>query len=120
MKTLFYGTTAIPFPEPSRQTEISILARERLSSFLTLSLPHPKSFHARWRPRISPFISSITYNLSFEKKKVYLLLRQRETEREWGWAGREGDTESKAGSRLRAISTEPNVGLELRNGEIMT
>ena len=30
----------------------------------------------------------------------------------------EGDTESEAGSRLWAISTEPDVGLELTNGEI--
>ena len=33
---------------------------------------------------------------------------------------REGDTESEAGSRLRAVSTEPNVGLEPTNHEIMT
>ena len=37
-----------------------------------------------------------------------------------GGAEREGDTESEAGSRLRAISTEPDAGLELMNGEIMT
>ena len=37
-----------------------------------------------------------------------------------GGAEREGDTESKAGSRLWAVSIEPNVGLELRNCEIMT
>ena len=35
-------------------------------------------------------------------------------------AEREGDTESKAGSRLRAGSTEPDVGLEPTNREIMT
>ena len=32
----------------------------------------------------------------------------------------EGDTESEAGSRLRAVSTEPDAGLELTNCEIMT
>ena len=38
----------------------------------------------------------------------------REREREWGRnREREGDTESEAGSRLRAVSTESNVGLEL-------
>ena len=37
-----------------------------------------------------------------------------------GRAEREGDTESKAGSRLRAVSTEPDGGLELTNREIMT
>ena len=37
-----------------------------------------------------------------------------------GGAEKEGDTESKAGSRLRAVSTEPDVGLELVSREIMT
>ena len=32
----------------------------------------------------------------------------------------EGDTESEAGSRLWAVSTEPNAGLKLTNREIMT
>ena len=45
----------------------------------------------------------------------------RETERDsarGGGAEREGDAESEAGSRLRAISTEPHVGLEPTNCEI--
>ena len=33
---------------------------------------------------------------------------------------REGDTESKTGTRLQAVSTEPITGLELMNCEIMT
>ena len=37
-----------------------------------------------------------------------------------GGTEREGDTESEAGSRLRAVSTEPDAGLELMNGEITT
>ena len=37
-----------------------------------------------------------------------------------GEAEREGDTESEAGSRLGAVSTEPDAGLELSNCEIMT
>ena len=37
-----------------------------------------------------------------------------------GGAEREGDTESEAGSRLQAVSTEPDAGLELINREIMT
>ena len=50
--------------------------------------------------------------------------RERETEHEWG-RGRErwgpgGDTESKAGSRLRAVSAEPDAGLKLIDLEIMT
>ena len=35
-------------------------------------------------------------------------------------AEREEDTESEAGSRLRAVSTEPDAGLESKNREIMT
>ena len=37
-----------------------------------------------------------------------------------GGAGRKGDTESEAGSRLRGVSTEPDAGLEPTNHEIMT
>ena len=33
---------------------------------------------------------------------------------------REGDTESKTGSRLGAVSIEPDAGLELTDHEIMT
>ena len=49
---------------------------------------------------------------------VYLFLRERERERERmssGGAERKGNTESEADSRLRAISTEPDAGLEPRN-----
>ena len=52
---------------------------------------------------------------------VYLSSKERETQsssREG--AEREGDTESKTGSGLRAVSTEPDAGLELTNREIMT
>ena len=47
----------------------------------------------------------------------------RERERESvsrGGAGREGDTESEAGSWLRAVSTEPDVGLKPTSWEITT
>ena len=37
-----------------------------------------------------------------------------------GGAEREGDTESEVGSRLWAVSTEPDAGLELTKREIMT
>ena len=36
-----------------------------------------------------------------------------------GGAEREGDTESETGSRLRAVSTEPNARLELTDHEIV-
>ena len=37
-----------------------------------------------------------------------------------GGKERDRNTESKAGSRLSAVSTEPDVGLELTNHKIMT
>ena len=37
-----------------------------------------------------------------------------------GGAEREGDKESEAGSRLWAITPEPNAGLELADREIVT
>ena len=37
-----------------------------------------------------------------------------------GEGQREGDTESEAGSRLSAVSTEPDAGLKLMNREVMT
>ena len=37
-----------------------------------------------------------------------------------GGAEREGDTESETGSRVRAVTTEPDAGLELTSCEIMT
>ena len=47
--------------------------------------------------------------------------RERETEHEQGeGAEREEDTEADAGSRLRAVSTEPDAGLKLVNHEITT
>ena len=54
---------------------------------------------------------------------VYLFLTERETDKAWDGEGqreREGDTESEAGSRLWAVSTEPDTGLELTSCEIMT
>ena len=48
------------------------------------------------------------------------LLRESQTEHVQGRGReREQDTESKAGSRLQAVSTEPDAGLELTNHEIM-
>ena len=39
---------------------------------------------------------------------------------EQGGAEREGETESGAGSRLQAVSTEPDEGLKLTDYKIMT
>ena len=61
---------------------------------------------------------------SLKKKQTFflmfiLLLRERQS-MSGGGAEREGDTESEAGSRLRAVSTEPDAGLELMTREIVT
>ena len=37
-----------------------------------------------------------------------------------GEAERQGDTESEAGSRLRAVNTEPDAGLKLTDQESTT
>ena len=52
---------------------------------------------------------------------IYSFLREKEHVHRWG-RGREkaGDTESEAGSRLQAVSTEPDAGLELTDREIVT
>ena len=50
---------------------------------------------------------------------VYFWRRERQRASR-GRGEREGDTKSEAGSRLSAVSTEPNAGLEPTNCEIMT
>ena len=50
---------------------------------------------------------------------VYLFLKERKRLSGRG-AERKGDTEPQAGSRLPAVSTEPDAGLEPTNHEIMT
>ena len=51
----------------------------------------------------------------------YIFLRERQRRNmSRGRAEREGDTESEADSRLRAVSTEPDAGLNLTNREITT
>ena len=48
-------------------------------------------------------------------------MRERETQSvSRGGAERDGDTESETGSRLLAVSTEPEVGFEPTNREITT
>ena len=50
---------------------------------------------------------------------IYFWDRERQSVSRGG-AKREEDTESEAGSRLRAVSAEPDAGLELMDREIMT
>ena len=61
------------------------------------------------------------YNFYFYFFNVYSFLRYRERQSmSGGGAEKEGDTESKTGSRLWAVSTEPDVRLQLTDCEIMT
>ena len=57
--------------------------------------------------------------LNFFLTFIYFWDRERQSINEGG-AEREGDTESEAGSRLWAISPEPDAGLELTDREIVT
>ena len=51
---------------------------------------------------------------------VYLFLNEREAEHEQRKSREVGDIVSEAGSRPQAVSTEPDMGFELANCEIMT
>ena len=54
---------------------------------------------------------------------VFLFIFETERERQSmsrGGAEREGDTESEAGSGVRAVHVEPDAGLEFANREIVT
>ena len=54
-------------------------------------------------------------------KSLFIFERERERQRaSGGGAEREGDTKSEAGSRLRAVGTQPDAGLEPTNREIVT
>ena len=66
---------------------------------------------------VNPFTFQFFLNVHFyfweERQSVSRERADRERERE-------GDTQSEAGSSLRAVSTEPDAGLQLMNCEIMT
>ena len=52
--------------------------------------------------------------------RSFLFIFERDRDHKGREAEKEGDKESEAGSRLPAVSTEHNKGLELMNREIMT
>ena len=58
-------------------------------------------------------------SINLKKINVYLFVRERKSMSRGG-AGREQNTESEAGFRLWAVSTEPDAGLEPMNCKIMT
>ena len=71
----------------------------------------------RWISKCEGIISE--HFIFFFYVFIYFCDRERQSMSRGG-AEREGDTESKAGSRLWAVSTEPDAGLEPTDCEIMT
>ena len=86
-------------------------AWDSLSPSLSASLPFPVSFK-----NSTKIWSMYTF---FFSTFIYFWDRERQS-MNGGGAEREGDTESETGSRLRAISPEPDAGLELTDREIVT
>ena len=71
--------------------------------------------------RIFPIVKLGQFPVNFFFFNIYLLLRDRETQSvSRGGVEKGGDTESEAGSRLRAVSTAPDAGLKFTNCKIMT
>ena len=82
-------------------------------------------FYFTFRKPVENYVTDLAIFYFFIKKICFSCLLTFERERERQSTGergadREGDTESEAGSRLRAVSTEPNTGLPLVDLEIMT
>ena len=97
---------------------LHILASSILPALLFLS--------PRLGAPLTPFFFFFLFFKDFFNVFV-LFLRERERDRQTERqntsgrrAEREGDTESKARSRLQAISTEPDVGLEPTDHDIVT
>ena len=65
------------------------------------------------------FFFTLFFFFYFFSTFIYFWDRERQSMNGRG-AEREGDTESETGSRLRAISPEPDAGLELTDREIVT
>ena len=66
-------------------------------------------------------LREMIFFIYFYFKYLLMFIFERERECEWWrWGERERDTKSEAGSRLRAVSTEPDAGFELTSCEIVT
>ena len=66
-------------------------------------------------------LNTFFFFFNFFSTFIYLFFWDRERQSmNGGGAEREGDTESEVGSRLWAISPEPDTGLELTDREIVT
>ena len=113
-----FKTQAIGAPGWLNQLSIHLLisAQVMISQFVSSS---PKSGFALTVRRL---LGILSLSLSF-CFLMFIYFGERERDRVQvgkGQRERDGDSESKAGSRLQAVSTEPNVGLIPTNHEIMT
>ena len=75
------------------------------------------SFMNKEKPQISMIFLFIATMEIFNFFNVYLFLKERQSVNGGGTESK-GDTESEAGFRLRAFSTEPDVGLRHMSCEI--
>ena len=74
-------------------------------------------FYMPWETKKFIWLALFRYSLCFHF--FFNIHFERQTVR-GGGAESEGDTESKLGSSLGAVNTEPDVGLELTDRELMT
>ena len=97
----------------------SIFSRYFIFWYPFKTMPH--EFHYSLRILFSYLLVAGVYKSDwfFFFFNVYFWERKRQTS-SWGRAEREGDTESKAVSRLWVVSTNPEAGPEAMNHEIMT
>ena len=87
--------------------------------FLLEALPnHPRQVSEP--QQLSEYHLSWLLVLYYKIVLMFIVETERETGANRGGSEREGDTEAEAGSRVWAVSTEPNMGLELPTREIMT
>ena len=119
----YWGKQVIVLDECQIITRIEIqsFSKQRLLVMCDLLFAYQQGFILRNWKIIKFFFCLHVY--FWERKRNGGRGRERrdgEIERERGGAGREGDTESKAGTRLRAVSTELDAGLEPTSREIMT
>ena len=95
------------------------------SKLQALSCQHSPMWGSNpWAMRLWPELKLDIYQLSHPGTPNFfycLFLREKERQSASRREERtEGDTESEAGSRIWAVSTEPDAGLELTDREIMT